>query len=100
VTELVARYRRPADVAVVLGHSGDAAAEPDIVYLSHLPTGSLLVLRGTGALIWNTAVATDGGEGDLVDRLAQAVGLTPSTIREDVLSFIGQLLDRRLLELR
>lgn len=88
-------YRRPANVAFVVD-SGDDADAGEVVYLSSLPFGSLIVLRGTSALIWQHAVATDGE--DLVDGLAVSVGLMSEVIRDDVEAFVHELVERQLLE--
>jgi len=86
------RYRRPANVAYVIDHTEDG----EVVYLSALPRGSLLVLQGTSALIWQQAVAADSA--DLVAGLALTVGESPDAIRHDVESFVAELVGRRLLE--
>jgi hypothetical protein len=85
-------YRRPANVAMVVETHDDGA----VVYLAALPSGALLVLEGTSALIWQQALAADGT--DLVARLADLVGMEPAAIRDDVETFIAELLNRRLLE--
>ncbi|MDQ6897118.1 MAG: PqqD family protein [Actinomycetota bacterium] len=92
------RYRRPDDVAMVVGHRMEDHGLAEVVYLSHLPSGSLMVLHGTSALVWSEALSVNPGGSDLVDRLADAVGLVPAAIRQDVMAFVEQLLDRRLLE--
>ena len=38
------------------------------------------------------------GDSDVVARLAAAVGTEPDAIRDDVESFVGELVQRRLLE--
>ncbi|MEO7235203.1 MAG: PqqD family protein [Lapillicoccus sp.] len=96
-------YRRPHHVAMVVespAHPGDGTGEDTwpVVYLAHLPTGSLLILEGTGALIYIEAVA-DGSHQSVVQRLADRVGLPQETISGDVDAFIAQLVDQRLLEI-
>lgn len=93
-------FRCPDDVAVVRASGGDAHPQTDVVYLSHLPSGSLLVLQGTGALIWEEAVAASRSSTseDLVERLAARVGLTPADIDDDVRTFVALLLEQGLLE--
>lgn len=86
------KYRRPTNVAVVVDPTDDG----DVVYLTALPHGSLLVLRASSALIWQEAVAAD--DTDVVSRLAELVETEPEAIRGDVESFVGELLQRRLLE--
>lgn len=85
-------YRRPANVAVVVDEEDDG----EVVYLSALPSGSLVVLRGTGALIWQRAISTAGA--DLVDQLSVSVGMTPEAIRDDVEGFVRELVEQGLLE--
>ncbi len=93
-------YRRPRDVAMVPGSAGDPDGGSDTLYLSHLPSGSLVVLRGTGALIYTEAVNDRGHEpkDDVAARLADAVGMTAEAIRDDVEAFIVELVKRGLLE--
>ncbi len=93
-------FRCPDDVAVVRASTGEVGPETDTVYLSHLPHGSLMVLQGTGAMIWEEAVATAGGstEDDLVHRLAARVGLPPADIDGDVRTFVELLMEQGLLE--
>ena len=87
-----AGYQRPDNVAYVV----EATEDGDVVYLSVLPGGSLLVLRGTSALIWQQAIAS--GSADVVSDVALAAGLTADVVREDVESFVDLLVGRRLLE--
>jgi hypothetical protein len=94
-------YQRPSDVAMVPGRVGDSAdPESDTLYLSHLPTGSLVVLQGTSALIY--AEALDGGrdatDDDVTTRLADKIGMTAEDIRGDVETFLVELTSRGLLE--
>lgn len=89
---MTTRYQRPANVAYVVDRTDDG----DVVYLSELLDGSLLVLRDTSALIWLQALKSE--DTDLVADLALIVGLTPDVIRDDVESFVTLLVERRLLE--
>jgi hypothetical protein len=96
-------YRRPHHVAMVVesaAHPADAAFEDawPVVYLSHLPHGSLLILEGTGALIYLEAV-TDGSKQSVVHRLADRVGLEQTSISGDVDAFLAQLVEEGLLEI-
>jgi hypothetical protein len=97
---MTASYQRPSDVAMVLGTAGDSNPDSDTLYLSHLPTGSLVVLAGTSALIY--AEALDGGgdatDEDVATRLADKVGMTAEDIRGDVEAFLVELTSRGLLE--
>ena len=86
------RYQRPANVAYVVDHTDDG----EVVYLSALPDGLLLVLQGTSALIWLQAVTVE--DADLVSELALLAGVAPDVIRDDVESFVTLLVERRLLE--
>jgi hypothetical protein len=80
-------------------HSGDATAEDasPVVYLSHLPKGSLLILEGTGALIYIEAVMNEG-EQSVVHRLADRIGLEQGVISGDVNAFVDHLVNEGLLE--
>lgn len=91
-----AAYRCPSDVAMVPGAMGDPERGSYTLYLSHLPSGSLVVLQGTSALIYAEAV-NDGGP-DVATRLAETVGMTADNIRGDVEAFLVELTTRGLLE--
>jgi hypothetical protein len=64
-------------------------------YVATLPDGPLLVLRDTAAVIWGQAVGASVH--DAVDAVAAATGAAPDDIREDVETFLTDLLGRRLL---
>lgn len=93
-------YQRPSDVAMVLGTVGDCSeAGSGTLYLSYLPSGSLVVLNGTSALIYAEALAGgDATDDDVAARLADKVGMTPDDIRGDVEAFLVELTSRGLLE--
>lgn len=96
---MTAAYRRPSDVAMVVEADG-ADGGADTVYLSHLPSGSLMVLQGTSALIYTEALSdADNPQGhDIATRLADTVGVPPDDIRGDVVTFLAELMGRGLLE--
>jgi hypothetical protein len=100
---MTASYQRPSDVAMVLGTVGDSSAPGSgTLYLAHLPTGSLVVLQGTSALIYAEAL-DDGGDAtddDVATRLADKVGMAAEDIRGDVDAFLVELTSRGLLEAR
>ena len=89
-------YRRPPDVAVVDGEPAVDGGEATL-YLAHLPSGPLLILEGSAALIWRAAVSPDW-ESDLVERVADQTGVDPDEIREDVETFVVDLVAQGLLE--
>lgn len=64
------------------------------VFVSPLPNGPVAVLPGESALIWLAAVE---GTGDVVDSVARSTGHHADGVREDVESFLTELLRRGLL---
>lgn len=96
---MTASYRRPDHVAMVVGPIADEQDSPGVVYLSHLSQGTLVVLEGTSAVIYRSAVEDgDSTSGDLVDHLAEAFGMPPDGIRDDVAGFLAELTSRGLIE--
>lgn len=89
-------YRRPADVAVVDGELAGGGG-PAALYLAHLPNGPLLILEGSAASIWRTAVQSTG-DSDLVERVADQMGADADGIRSDVERFLADLFAQGLLE--
>lgn len=64
------------------------------VFVAPLPNGPVAVLPGESALIWLAAVEGTGG---VVDTVAEDTGHPPERIREDVESFVDELIGRGLL---
>jgi hypothetical protein len=89
----VGRYARPDDLAVIEDQPADG--DPFRVYLTPLPYGPLVVLEGNSAAIWQEA--QDEESGALVERLAAENGLPVEEIRDDVETFLVQLVDTGLL---
>lgn len=89
----MARYEKPDDVAVIEEEpTGERLSR---VYLTLLPYGPLVVLEGSGAAIWQEAQADDSAS--LVDRMSMAAGLPAEDIRDDIESFLEQLVGAGLL---
>lgn len=82
---------RPGVAVVDDGLDGDAAAP---VFVARLPSGPLLVLEGTAAIVWR---AVQGGT-DVVATVALQTGADPAEIRSEVEDFLDALADRGLLE--
>lgn len=61
------------------------------VYVAAVPAGPIAVLEGTAALIWELAL--DGPGTTLTERVAGVTGQPVDTVREDVTTFVGQLVD-------
>ena len=89
----VARYDRPHDLAVIEREPTEEL--PSRVYLSVLPNGPLVVLEGSGAAIWQEAQVD--APSSIVDRLSAAAGLPADDIRDDVESFLEELVRAGLL---
>ena len=107
------RHRRPDDVAVVVDvepaleddvadermteeGNGQAAGEV-VVYLARMPSGPLVVLEGSAALIWTELTAGSGLEAALV-RLGQTFDQPVEVLRPHVSAFAADLVARGLLE--
>ena len=90
------RLERPATVAAV--HSVEQEEGAPLVYLAHLPSGPIVILRGTASLVWQEAL--DGPEDTLAQRVAHRLGLAgeESSVERDVVGFIDSLLAQGLLE--
>ena len=67
----------------------------DIVYAARLPDGPIVVLDGGAAAIW--VEACDGPRSTLADRVAAVTDAAVDDIRDDVESFVDELLRRDLL---
>jgi hypothetical protein len=75
-----------ASTTAVVDARHDEAAGP-LVYVARLPSGPLLVLEGTAALIWRAVEA----DTDVVVSVARETGADPADIRSDVHSFLDEL---------
>ena len=78
--------------------SAPLASSAPLVYLAHLPSGPIVILRGTASLVWQEAL--DGPEDTLAQRVAHRLGLAgeESGVEKDVVGFIESLLAQGLLE--
>lgn len=65
-----------------------------LVYIAPLPDGPVSVLPDQSAAIWLAAVE---GRGNVVDEVAEMTGNDASEVRDDVLAFVSDLIDRGLL---
>jgi Coenzyme PQQ synthesis protein D (PqqD) len=83
-------YRSAPDVAVV--------EEDDVVYTAILPDGPIVVLDGVAGVIWMEAC--DGPSSTIADRVAAVTGSAADEIRDEVESFVEQLVTRGLLTRR
>ncbi len=70
--------------------------EGDVVYAATLPDGPIIVLDGGAAAIW--FAACDGPRASIAERVAAATDVPVDTVRPDVEAFVGELVDRGLLE--
>lgn len=82
------RLRPVPDVAVV--------EEDGVVYAAPLPDGPIVVLAGGAAAIWVEACA--GELETLPQRVAEITGTPIGNVRDDVESFVAELIGRGLLE--
>lgn len=83
-------YRVPDNLAWIDGADFDL---PDELYLTVVPDGRTVLLKGTARLIW--LVAKDGG--DVLAEVAELVGRPPAEIAGDVETFLADLTSRSLL---
>lgn len=78
-------------------HPDAAWVETDgVVYAAPLPDGPPVVLDGPGAVVWR-ALVPGGSLGDVVDRVAAEVGASAEVVAADVVTFVDQLVDGRLV---
>ena len=87
-------YRRPLELAVV--HLGSAVEGTRVVYLALLPDGPISCLEGPAALVWEEAQT--GPDEDLALRVAERAGVGVDDVRDDVIAFVAELVERGLLE--
>jgi predicted transcriptional regulator len=83
-------YRVPDNLAWIDGADFDL---PDELYLTVVPDGRTVLLKGTARLIWLVAK----GGGDVVAEVAELVGRPPAEIATDVETFLADLTSRCLL---
>lgn len=78
-------------------HPDAAWLEADgVVYAAPLPDGPPVVLDGPGAVVWR-AVVPGGSLDDVVARVAAEVGASADVVATDVVAFVHQLVDGRLV---
>ncbi|QBF45274.1 PqqD family protein [Janibacter limosus] len=92
MTRATPPYAVPPGVGWTYGEADDGA---DLVYVAHLPNGPISVLPGIAALIWRAAVE---GSMPVVDTVSATTGHPATTVREDVESFVADLIRQRLIE--
>jgi len=68
----------------------------ELTYVARLPEGPALVLADSAAVIW-AEVSEGGSLEQVVERVADAFGLAPAAIEEDVAAFVEQLVALGLL---
>ncbi|GAA2168170.1 hypothetical protein FHX52_1944 [Humibacillus xanthopallidus] len=87
---LATTYRVPSNIAWIDGADFGMREE---LYLTALPSGQTVLLEDTGRLIW--LVAMEGGE--VLERVAEVVGLPLAAIESDVTRFLAEVTTRGLL---
>jgi len=83
-------YRRPSRVAFVSGDIGHTQ-----LHVKALPDGEVHAMAGSAAMIWWYAAE---GHCDVPARVAEEMGLDPSSIQDEVADFIDRLVEMALLE--
>lgn len=83
-------YRKPADVAVV-----ETSGDPRRVFLSKLPSGEILVLEGSAALIWRAALSVPADK--IAAEVAAATDETEQAVHSQVRCFVDDLVRHELL---
>jgi len=81
-----ASYALAERIAWLVGTEDDE----DVAYVTTLPDGPPLVLRGPASLIFR-AVAPSGTREEIVARVAEEAGLGPDEVRDDVVAFLDTL---------
>jgi hypothetical protein len=72
-----------------------AVVTPDAVYVAPLPDGPILVLEGTAALVWETALGSSREA--VAERVAAATAMPIDDIRAEVDGFLERLVAQGLL---
>jgi hypothetical protein len=80
-------YRRAPGVGIV--------EEDAVVYAAILPGGPIAVLDGVAAVIWTEACNGQGST--IADRVAAVTGSAADDIRDEVETFVDELVRRGLL---
>jgi hypothetical protein len=83
-----ATYAAAADVASILGD--EETDDVGVVYVARMPDGPPVVLRDSGALIWEVAVG-GGTMDEIVSGVAARTGLPAEAIQADVREFVREL---------
>lgn len=87
------RYEVPTDLAWIdgseHGHEGD-------LYLTKVPDGKTVLLRGSSRLIWLAAIES----ANPLAEIAASVGVPADQIAEDVSAFLAELASNGLLTVR
>lgn len=90
INETTPAYVVPSNLAWIdgseHGHEGD-------LYLTQLPDGRTVLLRGSSRLIWLAAIESP----DVVTEVAEAAGVPSEEIAEDVNAFLRELTTQGLL---
>lgn len=76
-----------------------AADVADNAVLLDIDSGYFFQLNRTGAAVWSL-VAEPQSLGAICDRMAGEFRVDPETCRSDVIEFVGDLLERGVLEIR
>lgn len=83
-------YNVPADIAWV---DGSEYSYDDDLYLTKIPDGTTVLLRGSSRLVWLAAIEST----DPLAEVAAAVGVPAVQIADDVSSFLAELTSKGLL---
>lgn len=83
-------YAAPENLAWVDGADHGLA---DDLFLTTVPDGHTVLLRGSAKLIWLSAI----GSPDPVAELCDVTGLGIDELRDDVHAFLTELVEQRLL---
>lgn len=95
-------YARPGNVAISRASDDRESVRHACVYVARLPSGPLVVLDGSAAVIWEAATC-DGPDSDLspenavVATVADTVGVDVGDVHDDVLAILADLVRLGLL---
>lgn len=97
-----APYARPGNVAIRRANDDRESVRNPCVYVARLPSGPLLVLDGSAAVVWDAATCDgpDRGlspENVVLATVADTAGVDIDDVRDDVLALLADLVRRGLL---
>lgn len=96
---MIVYSRSPYSAFVYNEEFEEKVGDSSITYVANLLTSEIIVLEGTGAIIWEM-LDQPMREHQLLEKIAMAYQQTPETVKEPTHSFLELLTSHGLLETR